>query len=265
MRVRIVFGLTNKGAAVPFHHQYLVSDLIASLIEKTDSKFSSFKEYNFSGLKGQTKVGKEGLHFYSSKVTLVFASPNEEFIQFVLKQLFKYSQVEIGKLQLVPLSVEKENAPQIGEEVKYICISPMVILSPLDDSVDAKKFINPTLDSYSDFLYENVMNRMEKSGRYTAEQIADFFKFQVVPDKDYLAKIKEEEKKFARIFPVYLEQEKYEVRGYTFPFTLYAHKEVQQFVFDLGIGMFCYRGFGMLDVANADPNQRTVPYEFPRD
>lgn len=264
MRVRIVFGLINKGAAVPFHHQYLVSGLISSILEKSKSKFSSFTDYNFSGLKGQTKVGKEGLHFYSSKITLVFSSPNEEFVQFLLNQLFKYSQVEIGKLQLVPLNVEKEIMPQLTEEVKYICISPMVILNPLDDSTDPKKFISPTMDSYSDLLYDNTMTRMEKFG-FTPEEISDFFKFQVVPDKNYLTKIKEEEKKFARIFPVFTNDDKYEVRGYTFPFTLYAHQKVQQFVFDLGIGMFTHKGFGMLDIANADPNQRTTPYEFPRD
>ena len=94
---------------------------------------------------------------------------------------------------------------------------------------------------------------------------SEFFKFQVVPDKNYLNKIKEEEKKFARIFPVFDNEEKYEVRGYTFPFTLYANPKVQQFVFDLGLGLYTHKGFGMLDIANADPNQRTTPYEFPRD
>jgi CRISPR-associated endoribonuclease Cas6 len=265
LRVRIVFGLTNKGAAVPFHHQYLVSGLISSLLEKSDSKFSKFTDYNFSGLKGQTKVGKEGLHFYSSKITLVFSSPNEEFLQFLLNQLFKYTQVEIGKLQLVPLSVEKENMPQVSEEVKFICISPMVIINPLDPSIDPKKFINPMLDTFSDLLYDNTMTRMEESGRFSPEELSDFFKFQVVPDKVYLTKIKEEEKKFARIFPIFEGETKYEVRGYTFPFILYAHEKVQQFVFDLGMGMFTHKGFGMLDIANADPNQRTTPYEFPRD
>jgi len=84
----------------------------------------------------------------------------------------------------------------------------------------------------------------------------------VVPDTNYLTKIKEEEKKFARIFPVFDKGEKYEVRGYTFPFTLYAAPEVQSFVFNSGLGIMCHKGFGMLDVANQDPNSRTTPYNF---
>jgi CRISPR-associated endoribonuclease Cas6 len=262
LRVRIIFGLTNKGASVPFHHQFLLSNLVNSLIEKENSAFQNFDLYNFSGLKGQTKVGKEGLHFYSNKVTLVFSSPNEEFLSFFIKALFKNQQLEIGKLLLVPLNVEKEAPANLTGEVKYICISPLVVISPLDPAIDPKRFLSPLTDEFSDMLYESTMFRMEKSGMYTTEEISSFFKFQIVPDKVYLDKIRQEEKKFARIFPAFENNEKYEVRGYTFPFTLYADPKVQQFMFDCGMGVFTHKGFGMLDIANVDPNQRTTPYLF---
>ena len=45
---------------------------------------------------------------------------------------------------------------------------------------------------------------------------------------------------------------KYEVRGYTFPFTLYAVKPVLDFVYNNGIGYFSYKGFGMLDLAETE-------------
>ena len=265
MRIRIVFGLTNKGASVPFHHQFLLSNLVNSILDKYKGDFQHFDLFNFSGLKGQTKVGKEGLHFYSNKVTLVFSSPNDDFIDFFIKCLFKQQQVEIGKLLLIPLNVEKEVNPQLINEAKYICISPLVVISPTDFSVDAKKFISPGVDAFSDMLYESTMNRMEKSGRFSAEEISSFYKFQIIPDKNYLTKIREEEKKFARIFPAFDKSNKYEVRGYTLPFTLYADEKVQQFVFDCGLGVFTHKGFGMLDLANADPNQRTTPYLVQQD
>ncbi|MFN3403555.1 MAG: CRISPR-associated endoribonuclease Cas6 [Cytophagaceae bacterium] len=261
MRVRIVFGLTNKGAAVPFHHQFILSGLINNLLEKHRTEFPGFDLYNFSGLKGQTKVGKEGLHFYSNKVTLVFSCPNEQLIDALVNSLFRQTQVEIGKLLLVPLSVEKEQPPVLSTEVKYICISPLVVINPIEKGVDSKKFISPATDVFSDMLYESTMSRMEKSGYFTPEEIASFYKFQIVPDKDYLTKVREEEKKFARIFPAFDKGEKYEVRGYTLPFTLYADEKVQQFIFDCGMGIFTHKGFGMLDIANADPNQRTTPYQ----
>jgi CRISPR-associated endoribonuclease Cas6 len=54
---------------------------------------------------------------------------------------------------------------------------------------------------------------------------------------------------------------KYEVRGYTFPFTLYAQQPVQQYVYENGLGHFSHKGFGMLDVANASTIKSEVDHE----
>jgi CRISPR-associated endoribonuclease Cas6 len=54
---------------------------------------------------------------------------------------------------------------------------------------------------------------------------------------------------------------KYEVRGYTFPFTLFAAKEVLQFVYDNGLGFFTHKGFGMLDISNNDAIQQAAQEE----
>jgi CRISPR-associated endoribonuclease Cas6 len=260
LRARIIFGLLNKGASVPFHHQFLIASFIESLIQRSLHDFPGGPaHYHFSGLKGQIKVGKDGLYFYSSKITLVFASPNQTFMDQFLSKLFQLPQIEIGKLQLTPLQVEKEEMPELQDEMKFLCISPMVIMHPLDTEDDPKKFISPSADVFSDFLYEEIMLRMESAG-YTPEQLEKFFKFQIVPDKEYLSKIKDGDKKFARVFPVFLEGEKHEVRGYTLPFTLYADKEVQKFVLSNGLGYLTEKGFGMLDIANSDPNLRSVPY-----
>jgi CRISPR-associated endoribonuclease Cas6 len=266
MRVRLIFGLVNKGAYVPFHHQYLITEFLTPYIEKY---LKSIKEpsrvfYNFSALKGQTRVGKEGLHFYSSKVTLIFSSNDPGLVESLVNQLFNETEVMLGKLVLNPINVDQEKLADFTNEMKYICLSPLAIITPQENPVDAKRFINPSFDVFSDALYENTLNRMERAGA-TPEEIAQYFQFQLVPDKDYLSKIKGEEKKFARIFPVFINDEKYEVRGYTFPFTFYAHPKVQEFVFTCGFGVFGEKGFGMLDIANTDPNLRIIPYPIKRD
>ena len=101
---------------------------------------------------------------------------------------------------------------------------------------------------------------MEDSGA-KMDEIEDIDKFQLVPDAQYIKKLRQAQKKFARIYPVYDQDVKYEVRGYTFPFMLYAPKAVQEFVFTSGIGNFCQKGFGMLDIANSNPTNRIIPYE----
>ena len=261
MRIRIIFILKNKGAFVPFHHQFLLAQLVKGIILKGgNADFMSYTHYNFSGLKGQTKISRNGLHFFSNKVTLVFSSLNKEFIDYFIEELFKMSTVEVGNLVLIPESVELEATPDFEGEMKYICISPLVLIRPSFSDNEAKRFIPPETDEFSDILFESTILRMQALGNYTDEQLASFSKFQLVPDENYLRKIRESQKKFARIYPVYDQDVKFEVRGYTFPFTLYAAKEVQEFVFTEGLGEFTYKGFGMLDMANSDPTKRTTTY-----
>lgn len=261
MRVRVIFILKNKGAFVPFHHQFLLAQLVKGIIIKGgNEKFRDFSFYNFSGLKGQTKISRNGLHFFSSRVTLVFSCLNKEFVDYFIEELFKMPNVEVGNLVLIPEAVELEIIPEFKDEMKFICISPVVLLKPSFNDNESKRFILPETDEFSDVLFESTIRRMEDVGSYSNEKLASFSKFQLVPDENYLKKIRENQKKFARIYPVYDQDVKYEVRGYTFPFVLYAAKEVQEFVFIGGIGSFTHKGFGMLDLANTDPSKRTTTY-----
>jgi CRISPR-associated endoribonuclease Cas6 len=251
VRIRIVFSLKNRGAYVPFHHQFLLAQAVKGLVMLgSKSEFFYFNQYNFSGLKGQIKISRKGLHFYSSRVTLVFSSTSKEFIEYFLSVLFSQKELLIGNLQLIPESHESEETATVGEAVKFLCLSPIVLLPTSFNDEQGKRFISPESDEFSDLLYDNTMARMEASGKYPLDKLSSFYKFQLVADHNYLIKIQTTHKKFARIYPLYDSDVKYEVRGYTFPFTLYAPQPVQQFVFESGLGHFSHKGFGMLDVAN---------------
>jgi CRISPR-associated endoribonuclease Cas6 len=163
---------------------------------------------------------------------------------------------------MIPEMVEMEEKVDFAESFKYICISPLVLISPSFNDNEGKRYISPETDDFSDLLYESTMQRMAESGYYDQDQLSSFYKFQVVPDKDYLHKIQENQKKFARIYPVYDQDVRYEIRGYTFPFNLFAAKEVQEFVYTCGLGTFTHKGFGMLDLANSDPSKRAIEYKF---
>lgn len=228
-------------------------------------EFYNYNYFNFSGLKGQTKVSRSGLHYYSSLVTLVISSQSEEFMDYLLEQVFATPKIELGNLIMVPEYTEIEVEPVLETSNKFVCISPLVLITPAFNEEAGKRFINPDSDEFSDLLYESTLTRMEKSGWYTPEQMESFYKFQVVPDMVYVNKLKEQQKKFARIYAVYDMDVKYEVRGYTLPFTLYAAPEVQDFVFKCGLGAFTHKGFGMLDLANHPSGVRTTTYKFKRE
>lgn len=263
MRIRIVFSLNNRGGYVPFHHQFLLAQVIKGLVLLGARKeFINYIQYNFSGLKGQIKISRKGLHFYSSRVTLVFSASDKEFLDHFLSMLFDQKELMIGNLQLIPEAVENEDPVAIGDSVKFLCISPIVPLPASFNDEGGKRFISPESEEFSDLLYESTLSRMELSGKFSAEELSQYYKFQIIPDKEYIDRIQSSHKKFARIYPLFDSDVKYEVRGYTFPFTLYAPQPVQQFVYEHGLGYSSHKGFGMLDVANNDTVNKVTNAEM---
>ena len=227
-----------------------------------EKSYLEFNQFNFSGLKGQTKISRKGLHYYSSKVTLVFACSDKLFMDYFIARLFEQKEIIVGNLHLTPESSEAEEPVQIGDEARFLCISPIVLIQAAFNDERGKKFVPPDTDEFSDLLYDSTLARMEANGKYTAEQLTSFYKFQIVPDRDYIQRIQSSHKKFARIYPLFDNDIKFEVRGYTFPFTLYAAKEVQQFVYENGLGYFTHKGFGMLDISNNDSIHRATEQEM---
>ncbi len=257
MRVRLIFKLKNRGGVLPFHHQHLLAQLVKGLIVKGgQKKFVDFTEYNFSGIKGQTRISRKGLHFFSSRVTLVFSSSNDAFVDYIKDQLFAMPSIELGSLVLLPESVENEEKVTFSDHQKFVCISPLILNEPVYADKKSKRFIHPDSDEFSDFVFESTLGRMLSENNYSENEIEGFQKFQIVPDLNYIKKLDEGQKKYARIYAVYDNDIKYEVRGYTFPFTLYAHPKVLEFIYSNGIGYFAHKGFGMVDlVADSKPSE----------
>ena len=266
MRVRVIFKLKNRGAYLPFHHQHILAQFLKGVMVKGgDAQYFNYSFYNFSGLKGQTKISRSGLHYFSNFVTLVLSSDNQQFLDYLLEQIFEFDKIELGNLEVLPLYTELEQVPALEDNMKFLCISPLVPVKGAFGDTDSKRFIGPESDKFSDLLYESTLQRMEASGQFTDEQLASFSKFQFVPDVAYLNRLKQKDKKFARIYSVFDNDVKYEIRGYTLPFKLFAAKEVQNFVFDCGLGNYTHKGFGMLDIAHADPSERTERYKFSKE
>jgi CRISPR-associated endoribonuclease Cas6 len=261
MRARLIFLVQNRGAVVPFHHQHIISDVFKGLM-RDSAEHKGYAYCNFSALKGQIRVVRDGLQYSSEKVTIVVASLSKDYLDAMIAKLFEQRSIKIGELIMVPESVDVEEEVAHESPVKYLCLSPIVICSPERSSdVECKRFVSPFSDEFSDLIYESTMINMERSGLYSPEEFATFSKFQVVPDEGYLNKIKETVKKMARIYPAFEEDFMYEVRGYTLPFTLYAEPKVHEFVLNCGIGSLTKHGFGMLDIATNDFKKKTVRTE----
>jgi CRISPR-associated endoribonuclease Cas6 len=155
--------------------------------------------------------------------------------------------IELGTLKLTPSHVDKEGALDFESDMKFVCISPIVLTPPQFDERECKAFISPTLERFSELLFKSCIDRMLQFG-FDEEKLKNFYNFQFTPDKNYLNKLRESGKKFARIYPVYENDIKYDLRGYTLPFQLSAPKEIIRFIYTCGLGVCTNKGFGMIDI-----------------
>jgi CRISPR-associated endoribonuclease Cas6 len=224
--------------------------------------FSGQLQYNFSGIKGQSKVTSDGLFFDSPKVTIVFSSLNENFVNSFVDALFEYQEVRLGTMLLKPFQVFREVVSFDNKSVKYICLSPLVPISDGLPKDEIKKFIPPDSETFSDLLYDSTLTRMEKSELFSNEDIKLFSDFYFEPEKDYMAKTKLHEKKFSRIYHTNNKGTQVELRGYTLPFLLSAHPKVHEFIFHSGFGEVTQEGFGMIDFAERARSTFLVNHDF---
>jgi CRISPR-associated endoribonuclease Cas6 len=260
MRIRIIFQLLNQGGIVPFHQQALLSSFVHDFLP---SRLSPSDTWTFSGLKGQTKVTAKGLYYNSQKVTLVFSTPSRELAEAFVNAIFTNGIFGLAGLELQPIQVLEEIVAFEGDSVKYICISPLVVLAEGFPDPELKQFISPASGSFADLLYESTMSRMEKAGvplHNAAEN--SFFNFR--PDEEYLHRAKETDKKYSRIYALEGFGNYSELRGYTLPFYLDAAPEIHEFIFNSGLGEATRYGFGMVDLADRTGKTQTREFSFNR-
>lgn len=245
MRVKISFVRDlNSSNSIPLHHQKLLSSALHEVV----SAFSLEPlPFNFSSLKGTSRIQNGYMRFLSTKVTMVISAASTENCNRIIDEIFSRPYISVGKLNLIPKFKEIIADPTITKRMRYIGISPMVLADPKIDQKKAQELIDPNSREFADTLYNVVMDQMEKAG-YTEDQLNQYAEFEAQPDKEYVEKIQDSGKKFARFYKC---SEGYTMLGYLLPFTLYAHPDVHDFIWKTGIGVLTNEGYGMVDVVNS--------------
>jgi len=243
MRIKISFSRShNSTNSIPLHHQKLLSDSLHKVVNQLEGVTTDC--YNFSSLKGTSRIQNGFMQFLSSKVTLVISSNSEDFMESLVKKIFEQQIVRVGKLELMPKSQEIIHEPEFSTKMKYVCISPIILLNPKTNPAENENALDPSSNHFSDLLFQAVMDRMEVMG-FSNEELNSFSVFEVTPDKDYVSKILSSRKKFARL---YKDNNDNPMIGYLLPFMLHAHPKVHQFIWNCGIGLLNKEGYGMIDV-----------------
>lgn len=241
MRVKISFMRDNTSAnALPLHHQKLLFDGLANSITDVEGNRN---DIIFSSLKGTSRIQNGFMKFLSSKVTLVLSSHNEEFLKALVARIFEKAFLPVGKMNILPKGQEVIPDPDFQTKMRYLCISPLILFDPAKDAVRAGESLDPSSHEFSDIMYNQTMDSMEKAG-FSELQISQYAEFDLQPDQDYIAKIHNSNKKFAR---VYRNSHDQNMMGYLIPFSMHAHVDVHKFIWQRGLGVLNHEGYGMID------------------
>ena len=248
MRVKISFLRDQMSAnTIPLHHQTLLAESLYVILDTFGGDRSVF---NFSSLKGTSKIQNGFMRFLSSKVTLVVSSRNEDLMEKLVSKIFEMPYLAVGKMNLMPRSHEIIPDPEFQTKMRYLCISPMILIDPRKDPERSQMTVDPTSQEFSDILYEQTLDRMERAG-FTETQLNNFAEFDAQPDLEYVQKLNETGKKFARY---YRAADGSTMMGYLLPFTLHAHPDVHRFIWDCGVGALNDQGYGMIDLVKVALN-----------
>ena len=116
MRIKISFlKVHGSSGTVPLHHQKIISAFMDEVIREMPIS-SPF--YNFSSLKGTSKVQNGQIRFLSSKVSLVLSAPDKEFAEEWVRRIFERRLVSFAKLTLVPKASEVIPDPDFNQVMK---------------------------------------------------------------------------------------------------------------------------------------------------
>jgi CRISPR-associated endoribonuclease Cas6 len=242
MRIKISFLREHSSAnSIPLHHQKLLADSLGEMLDEIGGDRSSF---NFSSLKGTSKITNGFMRFLSSKITLVISSKGNQLAEAMVQKIFDSPHLAVGKMHLIPKTYEVIPDPSFQTKMRYLCISPLIMHNPDREPEQAQEMVDPTSQQFSDLLYNITLDRMERAG-YSEAQLNEFAEFEAQPDIEYINKINESGKKYARF---YKSAAGNTMLGLLLPFTLHAHPEVHKYIWEVGLGVLTEEGYGMIDM-----------------
>lgn len=266
MRFQIVFSLPQGNKFLPVDYQYYISSWIYKRIGEADHDFAEFlhsegygegnrkfKFFNFSpiNLKPYRAHWERGVfellgHEIDVKVSFFLPEIAEPFV----RGLFMNNEVFIGdRINGVTLKVKEMRVlplPEFKETMTYRLISPCCVTRPPQEGEAYGQYLAPKDQEFIPRLTDNLKTKFEAARRvpsYAGELTHDAGNISIEllssNPKSKLIKVKA------------LTKAATDVRGWMFDCKVAAPMEVQEFIWNVGLGEKGSMGFGMVDKKSA--------------
>lgn len=262
MRFKIDLICTGKRRFLPVNYQYYISSWIYKRIGEADQEFAQFlhsegygegnrrfKFFNFGPLnmKPYRPHWERGVfELQGNGVSLEISFFLPEIAQPFIRGLFLNNEVFIGnRINGVLLKAEQVQVlpdPEFKKTMMYQLYSPGCISRPARKEEAYAQYLSPDDPEYIPRLIENVktkfqaaMNVPAMAGQASEKEI------------DLTIAIISEQPKSKLVTVKALSDKETKIRGWLFECVVTAPVEVQQFIYDVGLGEKGSLGFGMVE------------------
>lgn len=246
MRIRVRF-VCDEQIRVPINSNYFLSSAIYNTLSvRPDyAKFlhdtgythepsgRMFKLFVFSPLMCRNRrVFGDDLLLGPGEVGWIISSPMSEFVIALAEGLLSRGEIDVRGTHLHIESIEAMPEPQYCEEMKFSCLSPIVISRPGDDG-DYAYFCKNTDPDFSDRVRANLIRKHELIyGRQPQDT-----RFEMTFDPDYISR------KQGRITKL-IDIRGIRIRGVYAPFVTSGSPDLIILGHDVGYGEKGSMGFG---------------------
>ena len=240
MRTKITFK-SEDPVKIPFNYNYILSSLIYRNINDEDLTYelhssNSYKFFTFSQLEIQeAKRIPEGFISENGTISFIISSPNENFLESILKGFIENltvnligQKLKVEKLELIP-------KPQFSEKMEFRTQSP--IITRIKKEIDGKTQIWDLSPG------EEFNKQLEKN------LIKKYLKFNNLGKTNKEIKIYSEMKRVKRR-RISIKKDGITTyhRAYFMDIILEGNKELIEFAYDTGLGEKNSMGFGCIKV-----------------
>ncbi|NOZ60495.1 MAG: CRISPR-associated endoribonuclease Cas6 [Calditrichaeota bacterium] len=266
MRVKLTLRTARKFSTIPINYQYQLSSAIYQILSQSSPEFSLWlHEQGYS-----TPQGKPIKLFVFSKLyipgvksrngaliarnftpcTLHIESPMlQDFVQNFVIGLFSSQEISInsqyGSAKFAVQQVETVPEPEFSEEMKFKCLSPIVVSTARKKEGQIQEhYYRPLEPDLSEAIRKNLISKYETL--YHRHPENDSLTFAL--DEHYLRRRGGEEKlsKLIKIKEGMAEETR--IKAFECPFYLKGSTELMKVAYECGIGQKNSMGFGMVDV-----------------
>jgi len=263
MRIKLSLRVNTPATVIPYNYQHYLSSALYGILSRSSGVYSEFlhqkgylgpdgrlrKLFTFSKLFFNRRISKNRFGYkceQGCEIWMFVSSPMlHDFVRHFVTGLFEDQIIRIDKVLLNVYQVESMADPDFSEEMKFICLSPVVLKSVVLTSTGKKTYYYRPLDeNLSQAVRASAINKY----RTVHNKNPDSDELEFIVDKNYIKRRGGQEHVAKLVTVKKGTKEETKIKGFEVPFTLKGSVELIKNIYDCGIGDQCSLGFGCVNV-----------------